>query len=64
LVSKTCKVGKPLIIFTGVHQMTSWLPEVITEPFESVASHTRLAERWILDHFSSPEDKWSLLLLD
>lgn len=69
MFSRTGKVGKPFLIYKGVDQMVSWFPGNNGEQYDSATFPTdfingHLFHEWVLDHFSSSEDKWSLLLLN
>lgn len=69
MISRTGKVGKPLFIYKGVHQMVGWFPGTIREEYNSATSPTgfineSIFHEWVSEHFPSSEDKWSLLLLD
>lgn len=67
MISKTGKVGKPLLIYKGVHQMVSWLSDNIIKEYDGTTSPTGFINEpifyeWVSDYFpSSSDDKWSLL---
>lgn len=69
MISKTGKVGKPLLIFKDGDQMTSWVPGGSMEESKNTTCHTnftneKIFQEWISDHFSSDETKCSFLLLN
>lgn len=69
MISKAGKIGKPLLIYKGVDQMENWFPGVVTKEYDSATSSTgfineMIFNKWVSEHFSSSEDKWSLLLVD
>ena len=69
MISRTAKVGKSFFIYKGVHQMKNWFPDVITETYDCATSpsgfiNEPIFHEWVLDHVSTFEDKWTLLLMD
>ena len=68
--SRTGKVEKPFFfIYKGVHQIENWFPGTSTKNYDSETSLSAFINepifyKWVSDHFSASEDKWTLLLMD